>query len=155
VPPPWGAVAVIVGAIVVLTGTLCADRAALARLATAAASADVEERDAATVAPDVPRLDLGLGDDVRALVARGSASYRSSERTVGLVVGSPGEAALALRRALRRDGLGLAIAGVVLMVHVVAACAVGCALPDRPPFQGMRCSKRILWNPIATGSPQP
>jgi hypothetical protein len=155
VSPPWVAVGLLLGAFAVLAASLRADWAALARLRGAAPGGDVEERDGGGAAPDLPRLDLGLGDDVCALVARGSATYRNSERTLGVVVGSPGAAATALRRALRRDVLGLAVAGAVLGVHAVAACAVGCALPDRPPFQGMRCTARAVWDPVAAVASRP
>jgi hypothetical protein len=151
VPPPWLAVAVLAGALAVLAVCLRADWAALARVRAVTAGADVEERDAGSASPDLPHVDLGLGDDVRALVARGSATYRRSERALALVVGSPAEAALALRRAIRRDALGLALTAVVVGVHAVAALAIGCALPDRPPFQSMPCTTRAVWEPASAG----
>ncbi len=146
VPAPWVGVAVLAGAIAVLVGSLAADWAALSRVRTLAAGADAEERDPGEASPDLPRVDLGLGDEVRALVARGAATYRTCERTLALVVGHPEEAVSALCRAVRRDVVGLAITFSVLGVHVVAACAVGCALPDRPPFQGMRCTTHAAWD---------
>ena len=148
VPPPWVAVAVLLGALGVLAASFRADWAALSRVNTVATSADVEEYNADVASPDLPRIDLGLGDDVRALMARGSVTYRSRERTLALVVGSADDAASALRRAVRRDAIGLLVTGAVLGVHAVAACAVGCALPDRPPFQGMRCTTSAVWEPV-------
>ena len=63
--------------------------------------------------------------------------------------------ASALRRAVRRDALGIAVTLAVLGVHAVAACAIGCALPDRPPFQGMRCTTSAVWDPIPARAARP
>jgi hypothetical protein len=155
VPPPWVAVAVLVGALGVLAASLRADSAALSRVKTVAASTDVEEYNVDVASPDLPRVDLGLGDGVRAQIARGAVTYRSCDRTMALVVGSPDDAAVALRRAVRRDALGLAVTVAVLGMHAVAACAIGCALPDRPPFQSMRCTTSAVWDPVPVRTARP
>ena len=140
VAPPWAAIAMLLAAFGVLAASLAADLAALARTKRSLAGAHLEEVDAGQASPELPRLDLGLGAEVRAAVTRGSAVYRSRDRAVALVLGCPDEAAWALHSAVRRDVLGLTVASVVLGAHLVAACALGCALPDRPPFQAMRCA---------------
>jgi hypothetical protein len=147
VPPPWLAVVVLGGAVAVIAASLRADWAALARVRSMTGGAGVEARAGGGASPDVPHVDLGLGDDVHTLVAHGSATYRSRERALALVVGCPDEAALALRRAVRRDVLGLAVTAAVVGVHAVAALAIGCALPARPPFEGMPCTTHAVWEP--------
>jgi len=69
----------------------------------------------------VPRVDLGLGDDLLASLARVSTAYRARERAITLVVGNPELARAALRRALARGALGLAVVGGVLWLHALMA----------------------------------
>ena len=70
--------------------------------------------------PSVPRVDLGLGDDVASRLARSAAAYRGRDRAVELVQGNPAQALGALRRAVRRGGTSLALMGVILGAHGLA-----------------------------------
>jgi hypothetical protein len=69
---------------------------------------------------DVPRLDLGLGEDLLARFARSATAYRGRDRTLALVQGSPEQAFTALQRAVRRGALGLAVIGAVHGAHLAA-----------------------------------
>lgn len=83
----------------------------------------LERQDPAAVDPggaDVPRLDLGLGEDLRARFARSATAYRGRDRTLALVQGSPEQALTALQRAVRRGALGLAVIGAVHGAHLAA-----------------------------------
>jgi hypothetical protein len=66
-------------------------------------------------------IDLGLGEDVGARVARGVSAYRDRDRTVALVRGDPFEVRQAITRALVRGRASFAVISAVLGVHVVAA----------------------------------
>ena len=67
------------------------------------------------------RLDLGLGDEVRARLQQDGAPYRSRERVTALVTGRAGEALSVLRGAVRRGGVRLLVCGVVAAAHLVAS----------------------------------
>lgn len=114
----WVLVAVIPFLAVALAADLLASRRARRAVAPGLTPRDLvhslEEDDA------VVRTDLGLGDAVHAQVARQGAVYRARERLLGLVQGDPERALGALRRAVRRGGLGLGIACVVCAAHVLA-----------------------------------
>jgi len=64
-------------------------------------------------------VDLGLGDSARASL-RGGAAYRDRLRASSLVMGDPDDAHGAMRRALRRDVVALALGVVVSAAHAVA-----------------------------------
>jgi hypothetical protein len=101
---------------------LLADRRALAR-ARAAASIDLVAHDANDMAAadaGTDRVDLGLGAETLARVARGAAAYRDRARTVALVRGTPDVAFAALMRAIGRSKLSLAVMALVGVAHLVA-----------------------------------
>jgi hypothetical protein len=90
---------------------------------------------------EVARLDLGLGEDMQARIARGAAAYRDRERTVALVRGAPEAALHALRRAVRRSEIGLVVTGAVLAAHAAAQTT-----PALVAYEDLRCS---YWNGAA------
>jgi len=139
VPFALGAAAALVLAILV------ADHRALAE-AEAVIGAGLSAQEPAEVEPEgalLPRLDLGLGDDLLARVARGAAAYRHRERTVALVRGTPGLTLAALRRAVRRGRIGLAVLGVVAAAHLAAVTT-----PSLVAYERLRCGP---WNMDACG----
>jgi TPR repeat protein len=87
-----------------------------------AARSDVpmEPRGEEDAAEDVPRVDLGLGDHVFARVARAPVVYRTADRTLSLLLGSPEAARAALRRALLRSAVALGLLGLVVSCHQIA-----------------------------------
>jgi hypothetical protein len=102
VPAPWLALVTVLASVTATGAALRADRAARERVASA--TARVEERNSErSAAADVPRLDLGLGDEL-AQVEPGAATYRAQARDLALILGSPDEARGALRRAVRGHG---------------------------------------------------
>jgi hypothetical protein len=118
---PWAAIGMLGGAGLLIAAFLQADRAALARVREAAAAPGFEQRHADDGALALPRLDLGLGDEVRAELARGATAYRSRARPVALLLGSPDEASAALRRSIARGLVGLGVVGTALAAHGAAA----------------------------------
>lgn len=119
VPAPWLALGIVFASVAATGATLRADHAARERVA--AATARVEERDGERAAAvDVPRLDLGLGDELHAQVAPGAATYRAQAQDLALILGSPDEARRALRRAVVR---GCALLGFTLLVAAAHAAA--------------------------------
>jgi len=68
----------------------------------------------------VPRLDLGLGGEVRARFAAGPVAYRSRPRVVALLLGDADIARDALRRAVRRGTVGVAVTVLTLLGHTAA-----------------------------------
>jgi hypothetical protein len=121
--PPLSAIAMAVaaaGAAAILVLTLV-DLLALGKLARAGAAArTMAVCDRADTLGDVPQVDLGLGHAVRARVERGGAAYRSRDRAVELVVGSPRRARAAVIHAIGRGAFALAVAAGAIAVHVVA-----------------------------------
>ncbi|XXT14711.1 hypothetical protein WME94_31140 [Sorangium sp. So ce429] len=96
---------------------LLADAAALARDLRRAADAEEPcSPDAIPSGAAAPLVDLGLGDEVHAHVARGDA-YRGRDRASLLVVGSLAEAHAALEGAVRRGVLCFALGAAVLLAH--------------------------------------
>ena len=139
---PWVALALTAVAFLGTLALLLLDLRALGRVAVAAregAAMEVEDAgqkaDREAEGAEVPSLDLGLGDDVRAQVKRGGAAYRARERAVALLVGSPEEARAALRGALVTKVVGLAVVCLTLGAHAfVARREVGLA------FHQERCA---------------
>jgi hypothetical protein len=82
----------------------------------------------ATADPLVPRVDLGLGDELAARVDPGHSPYRAQERVLLLLAGDPNEALAAMSRAVRRGSFSLGVSAVVLGVHVLAAGGMGTAM---------------------------
>lgn len=66
------------------------------------------------------RLDIGLGDELHAHVARPGAVYRGRDRTLALVQGDLGQALQVLRRAIRRGLAGLLVFCAVSAAHDAA-----------------------------------
>lgn len=102
-----------------------ADVRALVRLGRARASMEaMDPRDPgeSALADDrVPRIDLGLGAEVRARLARGTSVYRYQDRVLSLIVGSADRARAALIRALGRGALAMGVIAAVLVAHGIAA----------------------------------
>lgn len=108
------------------------------RRARRALASGLSLRESGSLEPEdagVARLDLGLGDEVRARVLQGGAPYRSRERVTALVTGRAGEALSVLRGALRRGGVRLLVCAVVAAAHAVASGA-----PAALRYQELRCS---------------
>src|SRR5262249_31763559 len=109
--PPLVALGILLAASATTLAILRADRGALwSAGAIIAAGLTARDPDLGE-SSDAPRarLDLGLGDDLQAVTARGAAAYRQRERTLALVRGSPDAALAALGRAVRRGTIALAV----------------------------------------------
>ncbi len=114
---PAGAIMAAAAALVLVV-TWLADALALRRVARLA-RAELEDRDPAEArfAAEVPSVNLGLGDEVRASFGRAASAYRSRASATALVLGSAGAARSALLRALLRGAAGLALTFAVLAAH--------------------------------------
>ena len=141
-PAPWPAIAMLLASAALLAFVLHADRTALRQVLGAAATVEINQQGTSENVAGVPRLDLGLGDEVHAEFAQGSADYRTRARPTALLLGSRAEAVAALRSAIRRSVAGLVLAAVVLGAHGYAAWKLRCVFPHRPPFDILRCSDR-------------
>jgi hypothetical protein len=124
VPAPLPAVLMLVVSAALVAGVLVYDAIDLRR-AKQALAPGLEARDptdtrASEADAAAARLDLGLGDDLAARVARTSAAYRGKDRTLALVKGDANQALSALRRALARGGLCLGVIALVAGAHVLA-----------------------------------
>ncbi|MDI1450261.1 hypothetical protein [Polyangium sp. 6x1] len=119
---PLPALYILLATALVTLVVLAADVRALKRAQAALAPglSTGEEGAAPLVDPSVPRVDLGLGDDLASRLARSAAAYRSRDRAIELVQGNPEQALGALRRAVRRGVTSLALMGVILGVHSFA-----------------------------------
>lgn len=119
---PWLALGLAQAAGLVLMVILLADALALrkARRALAAGLTQRDPDDLGEVDASVPRLDLGLGDESHARLARSASAYRGRDRALALVEGSPEQALSALRRALVRGALGLGVVAAVWATHQLA-----------------------------------
>lgn len=123
--PPIGP-ALVAACAAVLAVVLVADRVAYRRARRALAEnlalrESGSESGSLEIGGGAPRrLDLGLGDDVRAQIRHDGAPYRSRERVLRVVTGDAGQALSALRAALRRGALGLAVAALVACAHAAA-----------------------------------
>jgi hypothetical protein len=115
---PRGGVVMAVMAGLVVTFVLVADLYARVRVGRLG-RAGLEQRDEAESrdADQVPSIDLGLGDDVRARMGRAASAYRGRARPVALVLGSLAGARSALGAAILRGVAGLAVVGAVLAGH--------------------------------------
>ncbi len=138
-PAVGGGVAL--AAALIVAACLLADVAAVLRVAgLVARGASMEERQGlADTEAAVPRVDLGLGDDVRAEVARGAAAYRATDRAVTLLVGSLEEAVAAVRGARRRSAMVLAGVLSVLVAHAFAMSGGAAAA-----FAERRCADGLV-----------
>jgi hypothetical protein len=138
--PPWVVPAALAAALAVTQGILVADRRALAH-----AQEEIEAMPSEH-GPDedpgderLPRLDLGIGDELRARV--GGAAYRETQRTLALVKGTPGLSLGALQRAVLRGKVGLALIGAVAAGHAAAMTN-----PALAAYYAQRCG---LYRPAA------
>jgi hypothetical protein len=122
-PAPWAATGMLGAAALVIAAVLAVDlrarRRAREALREGLVPQDAREVEAADTR--IPRLDLGLGDDIGAQIARTSAAYRGRDRTVALVRGDADQALATLGRAARRGALGLAVVGGVALAHLAAS----------------------------------
>jgi hypothetical protein len=107
------------GALVALL--LLADGVALRRVERLSASMDALDGAGGEPAagPSAGRVDLGLGDEIAAQTAPGTA-YRGGGREVTCIRGDFEEAAAALRQSLRRGALMLALLEAVGLAHGAA-----------------------------------
>lgn len=120
--PPAAAVFMVLSAAVLMTALLAANKKAVANVAKVMEGVEAPGEDAEIDAgAPVPKVDLGLGDDLFAKLTRHAAAYRNRDRAVALVVGSPARATEALRRAMRRNKVGLAICAAALLCHGATA----------------------------------
>jgi hypothetical protein len=135
VPDPLPVVTALAAAAVTTLLVLRSDWRALVH-ARAAIAAGLTAHDADDAADDgaAARLDLGLGEDRLARVTRGAAAYRQKARAIALVRGSPDRALTALRRAVRRGALGLAVLAAIGAAHVAAQSS-----PARALYHERRC----------------
>jgi hypothetical protein len=120
---PLPALAMTLAAGLVIAVILVADSRAL-RLARSSAGQGLTARDPSepeAVDTTVPRLDLGLGEDAWARLARSASAYRGRDRTLALIQGSPSLSEGALRRAIRRGTLGLVVTFAVAAAHAGAS----------------------------------
>jgi len=140
-PAPWPAIAMLLASVALLAFVLYADWAALRQVLRTAATVAINQHASSENVVDVPRLDLGLGDELHAEIAEGSADYRRRARPTALLLGSRAEALAALRRAVLRNVVGLVVAAVVLGAHGYAAWKLRCVFPHRPPFEILQCSE--------------
>jgi hypothetical protein len=116
--PPLPAVVVLVAAGALVFVALIADIVALARVERWASSVGAE--DGASVAvPPAGRLDLGVGDEIAAAPALGTA-YRGGGRWLTSMTGDIDEARAALRQSIRRGVILLAVLDAVGFAHGVA-----------------------------------
>jgi hypothetical protein len=135
-PGPWVAVAVALASMPVLFVLLRRDLGARRRLF--AETRDIRERDHEQApASHLPKLDLGIGDEVSARHARGATAYRDHDREIAFVIGSPSEAKIALDRAIRRGAVGLGISALVIAAHAIS---LGPWL--RLPYTDALCKRR-------------
>lgn len=119
---PLPALGMVLGAGIVVALLRALDSAALRRVR-AASTPDFERRQRGElegVGESVPRVDLGLGDELRARFARSASAYRGSDRLAALLEGSPEQAIGALRRAVRRGTLGLVTIGLLTALHLLS-----------------------------------
>lgn len=119
---PLPALSMALAAGVAIAVLLAADVRAL-RLAQGAAGQGLTARDPSepeTADETVRRLDLGLGEDAWERLARSASAYRGRDRTLALIQGSPEQAFGALRRAIRRGALSLAVTCAVAAAHAAA-----------------------------------
>ena len=119
---PVPAAVMLGAAALVIAGILVADGLGLRRARRELAPGLVARDPTSLASTDVeaPRLDLGLGDDLAARIARTAAAYRGRDRTLALVQGDPEQAISAFRRALARGGACLSIVALAAGAHALA-----------------------------------
>ena len=118
--PPLGAVAIALGACGVVAVVLADDARAFRRAH--AILEGLQAHDDSTPAPDeVAPIDLGLGDDLGAHLARAGTAYRDRARAIDLVRGDPARVRAAMARARRRGAIAAALVVATLILHLVAA----------------------------------
>jgi hypothetical protein len=110
-------------------------RAASRARSVVALGLSAHEREAEPAQEELARFDLGVGNDVLSHVERGRAAYRQRTKTVALVKGTPEVALGALRRAVARGKIALAVTGGVGAVHAYAATE-----PALTTYQSLLCS---------------
>lgn len=121
IPLPRLGAATAVAAGLVLLAFLLADVRAFFRVRRAGVDRlEAHEPAGARDAGEIPSLDLGLGDELRAHVGRGADAYRSRARPTALVLGSVTAARAALVQGLLHSTLGLTITVAVLAGHAWA-----------------------------------
>ncbi|APR88102.1 hypothetical protein A7982_13451 [Minicystis rosea] len=121
---PIVALALAASALLVILALFTRDLVAVHTLRRAAQAADrmeLRDRGVEEAEGTVPSMDLGLGDEVRAHMARTAAAYRGRDRAASLLVGSLDTARGALREALVKKALAAAVAIVALAGHSFAA----------------------------------
>lgn len=117
----------------VILGVLIADIRGFRRAKTALGS-DLEARDPTQLTSDdvaAPRLDLGLGDDIGARIARSSAAYRGRDRVIALVQGDFTQTVSSFRGAFLRGGVGLVIVAAIAYVHGLAQTDMALSVYDQ------------------------
>lgn len=136
-PAPIMAVLMAASAGLLILALLLADRRAIRAVALATQGMEApEEGETMLGGGAVPKVDLGLGDDIGARLSRSAAAYRSRDRAVALVLGSREQAEAALRRAIRRNIVGLSLCAATLLTHgVSAAFSTGRAPKDGSELQ--------------------
>ncbi len=114
------------GAVLATLALLAGDAlawAAVWRLAREAERMDLREGPAGEAEGALPTIDLGLGHEVRARMARSAAAYRGQDRAAALLVGSFAEARAALRWGVARKALACLVAAAALGGHALALSA--------------------------------
>jgi hypothetical protein len=121
---PWPALLMLAGAALVVGAALLLDRRALRRAEAALLGVSPQRaEEMGAVEQGVPHLDLGLGEGLAARLARSAAAYRGRDRALALVQGSPELARAALRRAVLRDAVSLALIAAMAGAHAAASTA--------------------------------
>lgn len=117
--PPLPAVVLLVASAALVLVMLIADMAALARVERWASRMDADDGDASSLAVSpAGRLDLGLGDDIAAAPALGTA-YRGGP-WLACMTGDIDEARAALRQSIRRGVILIAVLEAVGFAHGIA-----------------------------------
>ena len=136
---PTPALYLVMAAGLVTLAILAFDLVALRR-ARRALTPGLEQRSPGELDPGeaaVPRLDLGLGEELLARFTRSAAAYRGRDRTTALVKGSPEQTLLALHRAALRGAIGLAAIIAVFAAHQAADSGSARAF-----YQELECNNR-------------
>ncbi|MFT3765868.1 MAG: hypothetical protein QM820_10165 [Minicystis sp.] len=121
--PPIVALALALSSLFVIVVLLARDVQAAFAVRRAAASAsrmELREQGTEEAEGSIPAVDLGLGDEVRAHMARAAAAYRGRDRASSLLIGSLDEARAAMRQALQKKAVAAAVALAALGGHALA-----------------------------------
>jgi hypothetical protein len=140
--PPYVAFAGAMGAGLAVAAIAAFDWRALRRVQEVAhrIEPDAEKRTGDLI-EDAPKVDYGLGEEVRAQVEAGTGTYRTRARTVALLIGSAEEASAALRRALRRNAIAFAMVLSALALHALATSRA-----TSIAFHESRCRDGSSWD---------